>query len=201
MLVPAREVYVCKCSTEVSPPVEPPAVPVRFREGTEADIERVDRRHHGPEHHADFRARLAGGDAWLLVESDAGRPHGSDIVAYTWLHGGSRARYPTLPGCEIILSAATGYGYDAWTMPELRGRGLRRHGFVAELELLRRRWDKRWEASFFVSYQLEGARRSLAEVGIDIIPLWRVYLRRDRSLGAECLVDDGAVRPAFLEAA
>jgi hypothetical protein len=200
MLVPAREVYVCKCSTEVRPGPEPPVVPVRFRRGGPADIERVDPRHHGPQHLADFSQRLSGGDVWLLAESEAGRAHGSEIVGYTWLHGGSRARYPTLPGCEIHLAPDVGYGYDAWTMPELRGQGLRRHGFVAELRLLRE-MGKRWEASFFVSYQLDGARRSLAAAGIEIIPLWRVYLRRDRTLGAERLLDDPSARPAFLEAA
>lgn len=200
MLVPAREVYVCKCSTEIVPPPDPPAVPVRFRRGEPADLDRVDRRHHGPEHLADFSRRLSGGDVWLIAESEAGREHGSEIVGYTWLHGGDRARYPTLPGCEIILASDVGYGYDAWTIPELRGCGLRRHGFVAELQLLRE-LGKGWEASFFVSYQLEGAQRSLAAAGIEIIPLWRIYLRRDRTLGAERLLDDASVRPAFLEAA
>lgn len=197
MLVPAREVYVCKCPTEVPAAAGGPQVPVRFRAGTRADIERVDPRHHGPEHHADFRSRLDRGHYWLLAECDA-PGDGGEIVGYTWLQGGDRARYPTLPGCEIVLSPETGYGYDAWTMPELRGRGLRRHGFLAELEVLRG-WGKRWEASFFVSYQLEGARRSLGEVGIEIIPLWRVFLRRDRTLGAERLADDDAARPAFLD--
>jgi hypothetical protein len=33
-----------------------------------------------------------------------------------------------------------------------------------------------WEASFFVKHQIEGAKRSLARVGIEIVPLWRARL-------------------------
>jgi hypothetical protein len=54
-----------------------------------------------------------------------------------------------------------------------------------------------WEASFFVKHQLEGAKRSLGKVGIDVVPLWRVQLQRDRKLSFEELVPgDTSTRPA-----
>ncbi len=36
-----------------------------------------------------------------------------------------------------------------------------------------------------------------SSVGIEIIPLWRVSLERDRSLSVEKLADDDSTKPAF----
>ncbi len=195
MLVFAREVFVCKCSTDV-PRTDPNATGlaarVRFIKGTEADIERVDRQYHGDEDIVQMRQRLERGDHWMIGEVDGA------IVAYTWLHHLDRAAYPSLPGCEVRLRKDTGYGYDAWTPPDLRGHGLRRVGFLEELNILRE-MGMNWEASFFVKHQLDGATRSLGGAGIEIVPIWRVWLKPDRTLAAEQLIDDDAAVPAFLE--
>lgn len=195
MLVFAREVFVCKCSTDVvrsDPNATGLSARVRFIKGTEADIDRVDRKHHGDEDIAQMRQRLERGDHWMIGDVD------DRMVAYTWLHHRDRAAYPSLPGCEVRLRADTGYGYDAWTDPDLRGHGLRRVGFLEELNILRD-MGMNWEASFFVKHQLDGATRSLGSAGIEIVPIWRVYLQPDRTLAAERLLDDDAAVPAFLE--
>jgi GNAT superfamily N-acetyltransferase len=197
VLVFAREVFVCKCSTDVirrDPSAAGLAARVRFIEGTEADIDRVDRKHHGDEDISQMKQRLERGDHWMVGEVDGA------IVAYTWLHHRDRAAYPSLPGCEVRLRSDTGYGYDAWTDPDLRGHGLRRVGFLEELNILRD-WGLKWEASFFVKHQLDGAARSLGQVGIEVVPIWRVWLKSDRTLGAEHLIDDDAAVPVFVESA
>ncbi len=199
VLVFARELFVCVCPTAVpreNPEAGELASRVRFLQGTEADLGRVDPEHHDEEAVADLRARLDRGEHWLIGEID------DRIVTYTWLKRDDRAVYPSLPGCEVHLRDDTGYGYDAWTPPELRGQGLRRVAFLEELHVLRE-WGLEWEASFFVKHQLEGAQRSLGSVGIDVIPLYRVQLMRDRSLVAERLRDDdlaGAAVPTFYDA-
>lgn len=166
---------------------------LEFARGSEADLTRLAAEHHGPDDVADMRARLARGDYWL-IGAQAGK-----IVTYTWLSRAPRASYPSLPGCEISLRPDTGYGYDAWTPPELRGQGLRRVAFLEELNILRRTWGLAWEASFFVKHQLEGATRSLGQVGIHVVPLWRVWLKPDRTLAAEKLADDAdAAVPGFV---
>ena len=197
MLVFAREVFVCKCSTDVirrDPSATGLAARVQFSKGTEADIDRVDRKHHGDEDISQMKQRLERGDHWMVGEVDGA------IVAYTWLHHRDRAAYPSLPGCEVRLRSDTGYGYDAWTDPDLRGHGLRRVGFLEELNVLAD-WGLKWEASFFVKHQLEGASRSLGQVGIEVVPIWRVWLKSDRTLGAEHLIDDDAAVPVFVESA
>ncbi len=197
MLVFAREVFVCKCSTDVvrrDPNATGLSARVKFVKGTEADIDRVNRKHHGDEDIAQMRQRLERGDHWMIAEGDGA------IVGYTWLHHRDSAAYPSLPGCEVRLRADCGYGYDAWTDPDLRGHGLRRVGFLEELNILKD-WGMNWEASFFVKHQLEGATRSLGSAGIEIIPIYRVWLQADRTLAAEQLVDDDAAVPSFLEPA
>ncbi len=192
MIVFAREVFVCRCSTDV-PREDPQATEVarrmRFVKGNERDLERLDPAHHDLKHVDELRQRLQRGEHWMVGE------HDGKIVTYTWLHTRPRIEYPYLPGCVFEVGADTGYGYDAWTPPELRGAGLRRRAFLEELHILRA-LGKQWEASFFVKHQLDGATRSLGSVGIAIEPLWRVYLQRDKSLGLEKLADSTA-RPAF----
>jgi len=194
MIVFAREVFVCKCPTKVPEWHDPAAAPLArelaFTQGTAADLERLPREHHDDKHLAELRARLDRGEHWLVGDA------GGRIVTYTWLTTKRRVEYPYLPGCAFELAADVGYGYDAWTPPELRNLGLRRKAFLEELHVLER-LGMRWEASYFVKHQLDGAKRSLGSVGIDVIPLWRVTLERDRSLAVEKLADDDSTRPAF----
>jgi hypothetical protein len=198
MIVFSREVFVCKCSTHVKPSDEAPhdlASEMRFVKGGEAEIALLDPEHHNAEHVADFRARLARGEHWMVGIVDVERAN--RIVTYTWLHTRPVCDYPYLPGCSFNLAKDVGYGYDAWTPPDLRGGGLRRHAFVEELRILESKGIA-WEASYFVKHQLDGATRSLSRVGIDIVPLWRVTLQRDKSLAAEKLAkDDSSTTPAF----
>jgi hypothetical protein len=201
MIVFAREVFVCKCATTVARADGAGAVPreeanelarsMRFVKGGDDEIALLDREHHNDEHVADFRARLARGEHWMvgLVEGK--------IVTYTWLHTRAACEYPYLPGCAFYLEPDVGYGYDAWTPPDLRGGGLRRRAFVEELHILSS-MGKAWEASYFVKHQLEGATRSLGKVGIVIQPLWRVTLGRKKRLNAQSLApSDTSTRPAF----
>jgi hypothetical protein len=193
MIVFAREVFVCKCRTHVpddDPNADGLARQMRFLKGGEGDLPRVDPEHHNAEHIEELRERLKRGEHWLVGEVD-GR-----ILTYTWLHTRREISYPSLPGCVFHVADDVGYGYDAWTPPELRGGGLRRRAFLEELHVLER-LGMRWEASFFVKHQLEGATRSLSSVGIEIVPLWRVTVRRDKSLAAERLADDDSTRPAW----
>ena len=193
VIVLAREVFVCKCSTDV--PREDPTAgeqvrAVRWLRGDVATLANLDPSHHNPEHVGELRERLERGEYWMVGELE-GR-----IVTYTWLHKRSRIDYPYLPGCSFTIAADVGYGYDAWTPPDLRGGGLRRRGFLEELHILRTVLGCAWEASFFVKHQLEGATRSLGRVGITIVPLWRARLERDRRLSFENLLPgDESARP------
>jgi hypothetical protein len=193
MIVFAREVFVCKCPTKVpadDPQAAEQAKKMRFVKGGEADLQRLDPAHHDPGHIAELRTRLQRGEHWMVGEVDG------QIVTYTWLHTRPQIEYPYLPGCVFHVGADVGYGYDAWTPPELRGGGLRRRAFLEELHILEG-MGKTWESSFFVKHQLDGATRSLGSVGIPVIPLWRVTLQRDKSLAVEKLADDDTTRPAW----
>jgi hypothetical protein len=193
VIVLAREVFVCKCATDVGrddPEASPDVRRVEWVRGTEAHLALLQPQHHSPEHVEELRQRLGRGEHWVLGLLD-GR-----VVSYTWLHTRRRIEYPYLPGCVFETAEDVGYGYDAWTPPELRGGGLRRRGFLEELNVLKEGGIK-WEASFFVKHQLEGATRSLGKVGIHIVPLWRVRLERDRKLSFEDLAPgDGSTKPA-----
>jgi len=193
MIVLAREVFLCKCSTALEAPPRDDGhdggTPnLRFFCGDLSHLPLLDPAHHGDEHVRDFRQRLARGETWLLGM------RGGRVATYTWLHDRDMCAYPYLPGCAFDLPADTAFGYDAWTPPQLRGGGLRRSAFVAELRLLADR-GKAWEASFFVAHQLEGARRSLGLVGITVVPVWRVALGRDRRLSLTSLADSGGITP------
>ncbi len=189
MIVLAREVFLCKCSTDVDDDLDG-VDSLRFVDGAEHHLRLLDPVHHGDDHLADFRSRLARGERWLLGLL------GDRLATYTWMHTRSRCEYPYLPGCAFLLPEDFGYGYDAWTPPDLRGLGLRRRAFAEELRRLRA-LGKSSEASFFVAHQLEGARRSLAVAGIGIVPLWRVALGCSSRPVSERLTDESdGIRPA-----
>jgi len=188
-----REVFLCKCSTDVAGGRDRDATGggLRFVSGGEAHLCLLDKTSHGREHEIEFRARLARGEHWVLGLL------GERVATYTWLHTRPRCAYPYLKSCAFSLPVPFGYGYDAWTSPELRGGGLRRQAFVHELRTLRS-LGKDWEASFFVSYQLAGACRSLARAAIEIVPLWRIALGADRRLTIERLAaTDRDASPEF----
>jgi hypothetical protein len=192
VIVLAREVFVCKCSTRVQkgdPDASPEVKEVRWLKGTEEHLALVDPEFHAREHVEELRARLRRGEHWVLGLA------GDRIVSYTWLHTRSTIEYPYIKGCAFRVAPDVGYGYDAWTPPDLRGGGLRRTGFLEELHILEA-MGIAWEASFFVKHQIEGATRSLAKVGIAIVPLWRVRLAKRDSLEFERLVpEDDSMAP------
>jgi len=193
MIVFAREVYACRCGTDVpddDPGASDLARRVRIERGSEADLALLDREHHDDAHLEELRGRLARSELWIVGRLD------DRIVHYFWLTQQASCSYPSLPGCTFSLDADTGYGYDAWTHPELRGSGIRRRTFLEEMHLLKE-LGKRYEASFFVAYQLEGATRSLGKVGIVVEPVWRITLQRDRTLRFDpMLARDETMRPA-----
>ena len=195
MIVFAREVFVCKCATAVPAWHDDGAAELvkrmTFKKGEPGDLFSLPREHHDEKHLAELSARLERGEHWMVGEADG------QIVTYTWLHTRPTIEYPYLPGCVFQVAGDVGYGYDAWTPPELRKLGLRRKAFVEELTILARA-GRAWEASFFVKHQLEGATRSLALAGIEIVPLWRVSLGKGRKLEVEKLAStDESARPAF----
>ena len=183
MIVFAREVYACRCSTDV-PEADPSPSEVARRmvlsRGTAADLADLDPEHHAPAHVDELRARLDRGERWTLARLD-GR-----VIHYFWISTAPECVYPSLPGCRLTLDPRTGYGHDAWTHPDHRGSGVRRASFLHELRTLRA-MGREYEASFFVAYQLEGATRSLATVGIHVEPLWRISLDGTRTLVFEQL--------------
>lgn len=183
MIVFAREVVACRCGTDVRDD-DPEAGEIARRavlsRGTPRDLADLDPEHHDSAHLEELRARLDAGERWTIARLD-GR-----IVHYFWISTGRTCAYPSLPGCLFELDDHTGYGHDAWTHPSVRGSGIRRSSFLHELGELRS-LGKTHEASFFVAYQLEGATRSLARVGIVVEPLWKISLQRDRTLLFEAL--------------
>jgi len=184
VLLISRELYVCKCSTKVDLPAAGAdgEAGVHWLRGTEEHLALVSAEDHRPEQIDELRRRLDRGEYWVLGLE------GTRVVSYTWLHTRDVIDFPYLPGCTFRVAADVGYGYDAWTPPAERGRGLRRRGFLEELHVLAG-MGMRWEASFFVKDQIEGATRSLASVGIDVVRLWRVQLHRDKGLVFERLAE------------
>src|SRR4051812_28007745 len=93
VIVLAREVFVCKCSTDVrrdDPDASEFVRGVRWLQGGEAEIARLDPAHHNAEHVADLEERLRRGEYWLVGM------HGDRMVSYTWLHARSPVTYPYL---------------------------------------------------------------------------------------------------------
>jgi hypothetical protein len=188
-----REVYVCKTTTSVSDenPHDPLLDKMHFVQGREFDLARLSPQYHTVETLNEMRNRLQRGEYWMVGEVD------HEIVTYTWLIHGAQFTYEYLPHCTFKLREDTGYGYGAWTPDHLRGHGYRRRAFLEELRILRS-WDKKWEASVFIKQQMEGAKRSLSLVGIEIVPLWKVTYTRQRTLIAEPLAgDDDSATPLF----
>jgi hypothetical protein len=188
-----REVYICKCSTSVSAanPDDAELQKMRFIKGQSADLARLSRQYHPDETLSEMGQRLARGEHWMVGEVDG------EIVTYTWLIPGPQFTYEYLPHCTFKLREDTAYGYGAWTPDHLRGHGYRRRAFLEELRILKS-WGKAWEASVFIKQQLDGAKRSLSLVGIDIVPLWKVTYTRQRTLKAEPLAGtDDSTQPLF----
>ena len=191
----SREVYVVKCSTEVrddNPDEDPDVQRMRFIKGGACDIARLDRQYHDDKIIGEIGERIVRGEHWMVGDLDG------TIVTYTFLVRAAEFTYGLLPGCTFSMRGDTAYGYGAWTPNHLRGKGFRRRAFLEELRILRG-WGCGWEASVFIKQQMEGATRSLARVGIDLLPLWKVVYQRDRSLKAERLgpPDDDCVSPRF----
>jgi hypothetical protein len=187
----SREVFVCKCSTDVrldDPDASEEVANVKWLRGGEEHLSLLSESDHKPAQIDELRARLARGEYWVLGLA------GTRVVSYTWLHTRDVIDFPYLPGCTFRVAAGVGYGYDAYTPPDLRGGGLRRRGFLDELRVLKE-MGMAWEASFFVQHQIEGARRSLGKVGIEIVPLWRVHLEHGNKLSFDRIAegDDSAV--------
>ena len=188
-----REVYICKCSTSVTDenPADAQLQKMHFSQGREFDLARLSPQYHTTETLAEMGRRLQRGEYWMLGEVDG------EIVTYTWLIKGPQFTYEYLPNCTFKLREDTAYGYGAWTPDHLRGHGYRRRAFLEELRILES-WGKKWEASVFIKQQMEGAKRSLGLVGIEIVPLWKVVYTRQRTLTAEPLNgDDDSAMPAF----
>src|SRR5579875_1361308 len=99
MIVFAREVFLCKCSTDVPATDAGDGLTreLRFLRGGTEHLRLLDPAHHNAEHVADFRARLARGEHWLLGLL------GDRVATYTWLHTRARCEYPYLPGCAFDL--------------------------------------------------------------------------------------------------
>jgi hypothetical protein len=193
MIVFSRNVVACRCGTDVpdhDPDASPLARALVVAEGREEDLDRLDREHHDRPLVDEMRGRLRRGDRLVT-----GRL-GDRLVHYFWLSTRAEQTYPSLPGCTFTLDADTGYGYDAWTHPSMRGAGIRRRTFLDELRILRG-LGMRYEASFFVAYQLEGAIRSLGRAGVVVEPVWRIRLAESRSLVFEpLLARDETMRPS-----
>jgi hypothetical protein len=95
VIVLAREVFVCKCATNV-PREDPYATEevkrVSWVRGTEAHLAILPPEHHSKEHVEELRERLARGERWMLGLLDG------VVVSYTWLHNRRRIENPYMPG-------------------------------------------------------------------------------------------------------
>ena len=187
----SRVAYVCKCSTRIPDldPEAPLAEGVRVRTGSEADLARLPAEIDPPGRRARLAERLALGEIFVVGEI------GDRIVSCTWLRRGGVFTLHHLPDRPFRLALGIGYGYDAWTDPALRGRGIRRAVFAEELRILRR-LGAAWEVSYFVDHQLEGGRRNLSRIGSSLIPLWKLTVRPG-GVALKALFADDTVTPCF----
>lgn len=192
MMAFSRVAYVCQCPTTVPVPPDP-ALDIQIRAGGEADLLRLPEEIRPPGRVDRLRARLREGEIFLLGE------RGGQIVSCTWIRRGGTFTLQGLPDHPFRLAPSAGYGYDAFTDPALRGQGLRRAVFAEELRLLRR-LGASWEISYFVDHQLEGGRQSLAQIGVPLMPLWKVTALPGGRAAVVALSDHGAAVPCFAPA-
>lgn len=188
MIVFSRELYVCRHSPCGNfDAYAQPNQQLSFRAGNAADIARLPDEWRTPARAREYHERLQAGDRWLIGEFD-GR-----LATFVWVHCREQFDYPHLPGCSFTLRGDAVYGYDAFTLPEFRGRGFRRSCHRAELELAGS-LGRPHEIGIVIAAHLQGAARSFAAAGALLQPLWRVTLRC-RTLVYEQLTDDPGVWP------
>jgi GNAT superfamily N-acetyltransferase len=191
MMAFSRVAYVCKVPTQIPHQAgHDPRGDIRVRTGSEADIHRLPAELLSSGGRERLQTRLADGELFVVGELE-GR-----LVSSTWLRPGGVFSLHHLPGKTFRLGDGVGYGHDAWTDPEARGRGLRHAVFTEELRILAR-LGLGWEVSYFVDHQLEGGRRTLARIGVPLTPLWKLRVRPDGSLALTALAEDTAVTPRF----
>jgi GNAT superfamily N-acetyltransferase len=192
MMAFSRVAYVCKCPTQVPAEVQPEATgALLVRTGGESDIDRLPEELLSCGRRERLQARLADGELFVVGDLE-GR-----LVSSTWLRPGGVFSLHHLPGKTFRLGEGVGYGHDAWTDPALRGQGLRRSVFAAELRILAR-LGLAWEVSYFVDHQLDGGRRTLAKIGVPLTALWEIRVRPGGTLGLQALEDDdAAATPCF----
>ena len=152
--------------------LEVPAPPVTLPAGVELVV--MDRDHVTADlrdrWHPEAEQRLREGQACVVAR------HGTEVVAYCWL-----TRTPVLVdevGHAVVLAPDEVYYYDAFTVPEWRGRGL----FLAVLShglALARTWGAK-RALIFADTKNAASRRVIERAGFEIVhtvsrvALWRL---------------------------
>jgi hypothetical protein len=187
----AREVFVTKFATR---PRQPPAPgeKISFHRGTERELALLDTTDVEVAPLAELRERIADPAVWWVLGMIDGT-----VASYSWLDPGESFDYPFLPGCSFRLGPGCVYGFDAWTSKARRGEGLRRRVFLEETQI-GAELGYQWEIGIFVKHHIAEVTRSVARVGIEIVPLWRVWLKGAGRLGAENLLPgDTCVTPLF----
>lgn len=191
MMAFSRVAYVCKVPTQIAAQAGSDASGrIRVRTGGAPDIERLPPELLSGGGRERLQRRLADGELFVVGELE-GR-----LCSTTWLRPGGVFSLHHLPGKLFRLGDGVGYGHDAWTLPELRGRGLRLAVFAEELRILAR-LGLGWEVSYFVDHQLDGGRRNLARIGVPLIALWKIRVRPDGTLSLTALSEDSSVTPRF----
>ena len=191
MMAFSRVAYVCKVPTQVIAQAgHDGSGSVLVRTGGEPDIDRLPAQMLSAGGRERLQRRLADGELFVVGELD-GR-----LCSSTWLRPGGVFSLHHLPGKSFRLGEGVGYGHDAWTDPDVRGRGLRLAVFAEELRILAR-LGLGWEVSYFVDHQLEGGRRNLARIGVPVTALWKIRVRSDGSLALTALSEDSSVTPRF----
>jgi hypothetical protein len=190
MMAFSRVAYVCKVPTRVPADIDV-SDDIVVRTGHRGDLARFPEELLSPGRREKLEARLEA-DEILVVGEVGGR-----IVSCTWLRRGGEFALHHLPEHRFRLGPGVGYGYDAWTDPTLRGRGIRRAVFAEELRILEFLGCS-FEVSYFVDHQLDGGRRNLARIGVPLVPLWKMAIRPGGTVALEALsADAGTVTPCF----
>lgn len=190
MMAFSRVAYVCKVPTRVPADVDV-FDDIVVRTGHRGDLARLPPELLPPGRLEKLEARFEADEVLVVGEVD-GR-----IASCTWLRRGGAFALQHLPEHRFRLGPGVGYGYDAWTDPALRGRGIRRAVFAEELRILEF-LGCAWEVSYFVDHQLDGGRRNLARIGVPLVPLWKMAVRPGGSVALEALsADEDTVTPCF----